>query len=150
MRKYFSRADGFVIAGVLLPALLGLFLMAKLDLGIRRWSYDLLLAVRGRVSVTTAVVVYLDEESHSRLGQSLNEPWKRSLHATLVDRLTRAGAAGVAFDIVFLENRFAAPAEDVQLAEAFQKIIRHRTRLARADLSTIEAGDRDNFCRRSG
>jgi adenylate cyclase len=121
MRKYFSRADGFVIAGVLLPALLGLFLMAKLDLGIRRWSYDLLLAVRGRVSVTNAVVVYLDEESHSRLGQSLNEPWKRSLHATLVDRLTRAGAAGVAFDIVFLENRFAAPAEDVQLAEAFQR-----------------------------
>ncbi len=121
MRKLLGKADGFLIAGALVPALLGLFLMAKLDLGIRRWSYDLLLAARGRVPVTNAVVVYLDEESHSRLEQSLNEPWKRSLHAQLVDRLTHAGAAGVVFDIVFLPNRFADPQGDSELAAAFQR-----------------------------
>ncbi len=121
MRNQFATLDRWLLFAVLLPALLGGLLMAKLDSGIRHWSYDSLLAARGRVPVTNAVVVYLDEESHARLGQSLNEPWKRSLHAALVNRLTDAGAAGIAFDIVFLTNRFAAPEEDAQFAAALKR-----------------------------
>lgn len=121
MRRLLAKLNSYVIVAVLLPALLGFALMSKLESGPRSLSYDLLLAARGRIPVTNAVVVYLDEESHARLGQSLNEPWKRSLHADLVDRMTDAGAAGVVFDIVFVENRFADPADDILLAEAIQR-----------------------------
>jgi adenylate cyclase len=121
MRRFLTKSNGYLIAGVLLPALLGFALMSKLETGPRQLSYDLLHAARGRVPVTNAVVIYLDEESHARLGQSLNEPWKRSLHADLVERMTDAGAAGVVFDIVFIENRFANPDDDLLLAEAIQR-----------------------------
>jgi len=46
------------------------------------------------------VVVDIDEESIARLGQW---PWPRSLLARLVDRLGEAGAAAIAFDVVFPE-----------------------------------------------
>ncbi len=121
MRRLVAQLNSYLIVAVLLPALLGFALMAKLESGPRSLSYDLLLAARGRIPVTNAVVVYLDEESHARLGQSLNEPWKRSLHADLVDRMTDAGAAGVVFDIVFIENRFANPVDDDLLAKAIQR-----------------------------
>jgi adenylate cyclase len=45
--------------------------------------------------------VYLDEQSHAALGQPLNRPWDRRLHARLLERLTQAGAKAVVFDIVF-------------------------------------------------
>ena len=46
-------------------------------------------------------LVGIDEASFSELG--LQWPWPRRLHAELVDRLAAAGAAVIAFDIVFAE-----------------------------------------------
>ena len=48
----------------------------------------------------------LDDESLARLGQW---PWPRNLVARLVDRLRQAGAAVIAFDIVFAEPDRASP-----------------------------------------
>ncbi len=46
-------------------------------------------------------------------------PWPRSLHATLIDKLANAGAAVIAFDILF--STPAPPAEEKALAEAIAR-----------------------------
>ena len=59
------------------------------------------------------VLVAIDEPSLQRLGRW---PWRRSLHADLIERLTRAGARAVALDIAFAEP----DADDHRLAEALR------------------------------
>src|SRR5204863_8058182 len=63
-------------------------------------SYDLLLVARGDVSVNEAVIVFLDERSELKLGQSFQN-WDRALHARLIERLRAAGARAVIFDVFF-------------------------------------------------
>lgn len=62
-------------------------------------------------------IIGIDEESFARLG--LQWPWPRSLHATLVDRLTAAGAAVIVFDVVFSEP--SNTADDKRFADAIQR-----------------------------
>ena len=90
----------------------------RLGLALRQWSYDLLTVVRGHVRTDEAVVVYLDEVSHEKLGQPYNAPWDRSLHARLIRRLTDAGARAIVFDIVFSDPNPANLAADEDLAQA--------------------------------
>jgi adenylate cyclase len=51
-------------------------------------------------------IVAIDDESLARLGQW---PWPRTLVARLVDRLAAAGAAVIAFDVVFAEPDRSSP-----------------------------------------
>lgn len=63
------------------------------------------------------VLVTLDTASMKALGlDRLHRNWPRSLHAELIDRLTSAGAAFVAFDIYFRDPK--AEEEDRALADA--------------------------------
>ncbi len=75
------------------------------DLGL-----GLLFKLRGpRPAPADAVVVSIDKESADRLGIPENpDRWPRSLHARLLDVLSKAGAAIVTFDVHFLEPRVAA------------------------------------------
>lgn len=77
---------------------------------LQRWSYDLPFLLRqfvpgGLAPVRPAtegiVLIYMDEESMQRLGQTPGGSWDRALHARLVERLTRDGARAVFFDVVF-------------------------------------------------
>lgn len=61
-----------------------------------------------------AIVVAIDEPSFDALGEDW--PWARSRHAQLVEALRAAGAAAVAFDVVFADP--TDPAEDAALAAA--------------------------------
>jgi adenylate cyclase len=69
--------------------------------GLVNLSYDLLTVAKPTVIPTEVVLVVMDEESHEKLGQPLNAPWDRALHAQLIDKLTTAGARAIVFDIVF-------------------------------------------------
>lgn len=60
---------------------------------------------------TPARIVDIDEESLKRFGQW---PWPRPLLATLVERLTQAGAALVVFDVVFAEPDRTSPSRLMQ------------------------------------
>ncbi len=82
-------------------------------------SYDLLTIVKPVVVPTNAVLVFMDEASHEKLGQPLNAPWDRALHAQLVDKLTEAGAKAIVFDVVFSDPALNGPEADRKLAEAF-------------------------------
>ena len=84
------------------------------------WSYDLPFGARGTISPKEAVMVYMDEESHTELEQPYNAPWNRALHARLLHRLTEQHAAGVVFDIVFSDASEDTNA-DFQFAEAIKQ-----------------------------
>ena len=90
------------LAGALLAAAVGYALHDfTFGSGLVNLSYDLLTVAKPQVTPTNAVLVFMDEGSHEKLGQPLNAPWNRALHAQLVDKLTAAGAKAIVFDIVF-------------------------------------------------
>lgn len=85
-------------------------------------SHDWLFALRGNIAVANAFIVYMDEESHEQLGQPLNAPWDRNVHARMLDRLSRAGARAVVMDIVFSDPSLNSNTNaDLALANAIQR-----------------------------
>lgn len=63
------------------------------------------------------VVVGIDEASFGEL--DMQWPWPRSLHADLIRSLTKAGAAVIAFDVLFAEP--TSEREDARLAQAIRE-----------------------------
>lgn len=59
-------------------------------------------------------IIGIDEASFTQLG--VRWPWPRDMHARLIDRLSKSGAAVIAFDVLFSES--GLPAEDDALARA--------------------------------
>ncbi len=63
------------------------------------------------------VIIAVDENSLAALGQW---PWRRSVHAELLEYLRPASPVGIVFDILFAEPDKQAPQDDEQLAEAMR------------------------------
>ncbi len=82
-------------------------------------SYDLPFLLRAPIQPEDVVMVYMDDESYKELNQSYIQPWNRSYHARLLDRLAADGARGAVFDIV-LSDAGPNPAEDEQFAKAIK------------------------------
>ncbi|TAN48086.1 MAG: adenylate/guanylate cyclase domain-containing protein [Methylococcaceae bacterium] len=82
----------------------------------KEFDYLSVLTAPGK-STLPITLVGIDEASFADLG--LQWPWPRSLHARLIDRLSKAGAAVIAFDVIFAES--SNPREDQQLAEAIKR-----------------------------
>jgi len=84
---------------------------------LRLRAFDLFQVIQPRVATQRPVVIVdIDEESLRKLGQF---PWPRTRIADLVTRLTRLGAAAIAFDVVFAEPDRLSPA---LAADAFRDI----------------------------
>ncbi len=108
------------ICGAALAVAVGLALhQLTVGSGLVNLSYDLLTIVKPVIVPTNAVLVFMDEASHEKLGQPLNAPWDRAIHAQLVNKLTAAGAKAIVFDVVFSDPAVNGPDADRQLAEAF-------------------------------
>lgn len=80
--------------------------------------YDAALALRHRPAPQDVVIVAIDQQSLDQVGRW---PWRRAIHATLLERLTAAGAKGVAMDILLAEPDRADPGGDEALARAIRK-----------------------------
>lgn len=63
------------------------------------------------------LVVGIDEASFQEL--RMPWPWPRRVHASLIDRLTSAGARLIVFDVLFVEP--STPEDDRLMAEAMQR-----------------------------
>jgi phosphoserine phosphatase RsbU/P len=92
--------------------------------GITRFSYDALFVLRSNLAVTNAVIVYMDEASHTELNQPFGVPWNRALHARLIEQLTAQGAKLIVFDILFTE-----PSTDPSADEHFEKAMKQSGRV---------------------
>jgi CHASE2 domain-containing sensor protein len=80
--------------------------------------YDLGLSMASRPPPNDIVIVAVDDESLSRIGRW---PWRRAIHATLLDKLRQADAAVVGLDIILSEADAADPKEDQVLAAAIRR-----------------------------
>jgi len=97
------------------------FVLAAVALAVRgdwMWRfdqtlYDTSLKLWQRAPSAEIVIVGVDEASLAQLGRW---PFSRALHAQVVERLTRAGAKAIGFDVIFAEP--AAPADDARFAAA--------------------------------
>lgn len=119
-----SKTKANWLAGLLIgviTAALG-FLLIHFSLGnaLKFASYDLLFAARPMIKPAEALIIYMDEDSHTALDQSFTEPWDRNLHARLLDHLTTSGARAVVFDIHF-SGPGPNPEATTNLARAIQK-----------------------------
>jgi adenylate cyclase len=85
---------------------------------LERRAYDWLTPLTAVSAEDRIVVVGIDEPSFADLGQQW--PWPRHVHARLVDSLHEAGAAVIAFDVVFSEPS-RAPEDDARFADAIRR-----------------------------
>lgn len=81
-------------------------------------GFDLLtLATAPEHSSLPITIVGIDEASFAQIGKQW--PWPRSVHARLIDQLSKAGALVVAMDVLLAEA--SSPAEDSALADAIYR-----------------------------
>src|SRR6266571_5572957 len=100
---------GRSICVLLLFALIGLRIWDPLpleELRLRTFDTYQKVAPRPLMPSSPAVILDIDEQSLSAFGQW---PWPRTLIADLVTRLTKLGAAAIAFDIIFAEPDRLSP-----------------------------------------
>ncbi len=87
-------------------------------------SYDLCFNLCGfsqpDLNGAQAVIVYIDEESLKDLGQPLDQPMDRALHARLLRKLKADGAQAVIMDIIFRDPHNEGT-EDAEFAEAVRE-----------------------------
>ena len=126
LNLHLDRSQLVGVVGALLTLSIGFFLLNgnfRLGRTLTRasydWSFDLASFQKTELESSEIVIVYMDAESHAALQQPTDKAWARSLHAELLERLTKAGARAVVFDILF-----AGPGPDAQadaaLARAMQ------------------------------
>ena len=100
---------GRSICVLLLFALIGLRIWdppPMEELRLRTFDTYQKLEPRPLMASSPVVILDIDEQSLSAFGQW---PWPRTLVADLVTRLTKLGAAAVAFDIIFAEPDRLSP-----------------------------------------
>lgn len=100
------RRPFFIILFAVLTTLLHtLFFLSPWGQSLENKFLDLWFQLRSPAQPPSDVaIVALDEESYRVLGLAMNQPWPRSMHAQLIQRLKEAGAKKVIFDILFLGN----------------------------------------------
>lgn len=72
-------------------------------------------------------IIDIDDESLERLGQW---PWPRILLARLIEKLASAGAAAIAFDMVFAEPDRSSPEQTLNLWPPTDEVLALRSNLA--------------------
>jgi CHASE2 domain-containing sensor protein/signal transduction histidine kinase len=78
--------------------------------------YDLVLRMNPPAPSQRVLIVAIDNRSLAELGRW---PWKREVHAALIDRLTDAKPAAVGYDVLFPEQQ--SDATDRRLAQALAR-----------------------------
>lgn len=101
----------------ILVSLLAIFLTAEGSLSrIDNLAYDHLLKFDDQKPDNEIVLVEIDDESLARVGRW---PWKRDIHAALIDRLGAASPRAIVYDTLFTEA--SDPADDAKLGAAMRR-----------------------------
>jgi adenylate cyclase len=128
--------NALILIGVVLAA----YALDVLD-GPELDTIDARFEIRGdRGSPDDVVVVEIDDVTFNELGQTW--PFPRSLHAQLIDRLRRAGARVIAYDIQFTEP--TDPREDNALISAVDRadgVVLATTEVGQGGQTNVFGGD---------
>ena len=98
-------------AGIAVTVLLAMHAFDRVELLVR----DAVMRHRPREPATSTAIVAIDERSIERLGPW---PWPRARLAQIVDRVADAGARGIVYDILLVDERDG----DDQLAAALRRV----------------------------
>jgi adenylate cyclase len=125
-------ALGFLVVGAVAAALGIVSYTTDLFRPLEQGSVDRRFSIRGtQERPDDLVVVQIDDVTFDELG--VQWPFPRSLHARLIDRLDRAGAAAIAYDVQFTEP--TTPRQD-------NALIRSVSRAGGVVLATTEVDER--------
>jgi len=114
--RAFDRRWAVCTVGVLVTVLLLLVAELRYWQRIELAGYDLLTVLTTTdTPLNEVVIVGIDEPSFAELGRW---PWPRSVHADLVESLKDAGAAAIAFDVLFADQ--GEPQDDRLFSQALQ------------------------------
>ena len=80
-------------------------------------AYDTAIQALSVPASDDLVIISIDEKSLNGIGQW---PWRRAIHAQLVDKLNRYNAALISFDILFSERDAGYPEDDQILANSIR------------------------------
>lgn len=125
-----KRLRQSLIPLVILALLLGLRILDPGATQQARWLvFDTYQRIKPRIydPGLPVKIIDIDDASLARLGQW---PWPRPLVARLVDRLARAGAAAIAFDIVFSEPDRSSPEQALKVWPQTPEVIALRNSVA--------------------
>jgi adenylate cyclase len=104
-------------------------------------SIDARFELRGHQPHHDVTVVAIDDRTFDELG--VRWPFRRSLHARVIDQLRRAGARQIAYDVQFTEPS-ANPREDVALLDAVARarhVVLSTTEVDRRGRTNVLGGD---------
>ena len=131
-----TRIRTCLLTGAAAAALVCLLILGSLTWRADAWIYDRLARSFPAPVDDRILVVAIDEKSLAELGRW---PWSRRLHAGLINRLTAAGANGVALDILLSQPALFDPEGDALLAQAISR--NGRVVLAVHAASDLAGGD---------
>jgi CHASE2 domain-containing sensor protein/signal transduction histidine kinase len=80
-------------------------------------AYDIAINIKKAPVEENTVIIAIDEKSLNSIGQW---PWRRAIHAQLIDKLSTQNTALIALDILFSERSRAHPEDDELLAKAIK------------------------------
>lgn len=112
-RDWFSTRHSAWTLALPLTGILLLLQLTTLPQRLDNWLYDTLITTWPPEPPEDVVIVAIDEKSLSAIGPW---PWPRSVHASLIENLTDAGAERIILDILFTEPAM----DDRVLAEAMR------------------------------
>ncbi|MCB1960744.1 MAG: CHASE2 domain-containing protein [Rhodocyclaceae bacterium] len=78
-------------------------------------AYDAAMSLAAPTADEAVTIVAIDDPSLAEIGRW---PWRRTVHAALIERLSEAGARAIALDIIFHEPNPERPEDDAALAAA--------------------------------
>ena len=136
---YFARCAMFALVAFLLTAFL------ETSDVFRRIDYDITdmhsRVLARKLSFEHVVVVDVDEESMTQLRPKIGSwPYDREIFALVTEYLLRAGAKGVAYDVLFAESRKGD--------DAFAAMLDERVTLAAAALPSAATSSNSSLTRR--
>lgn len=106
---------------VLVAFLLGLTWAAQQQAWLGRIDhtlYDSAMSLWQRAPSDNIVIVAVDEDSLAQIGRW---PWRRAIHAAILDKLTQAGVRAVGMDVIFSEPDTHDPLGDAALEVAIRR-----------------------------
>ena len=127
-----KRVSGAWVGAVSAVLLGWLFYIPIFGEGFTNLSYDLPLLFKPSVPPPEVKIVFMDENSRSKLGQRADTAWDRKLLAQLLHRLREDGSRAVIFDL-----RFDEASRNAQDDLAFATAIRQHGKVVMSDVTLL-------------